>query len=271
MRTRLIMGMTIALLALGACKRESSGGSLDASANPDAALNVDAAPGADASLGVDSGVLPDADVNACAAEVAALGAEIYADLGGCSAVVRLDHGTLEILGYQLLCGSYAQVTEADARAAAQTATGFGASGTMLNNVPPDGPYVFYVSPGDFGGASAVSGDTGLALFGGSIVWSGAGEITYPATWRSAPELGSGCAPSGGAGVALGYDLVAGTPLSSPEVDAAVAVVADTALMQAFWGGGYVFTTVVLRYPRTVGVFDPNTAEWVVLLSGGWLE
>ncbi len=31
------------------------------------------------------------------------------------------------------------------------------------------------------------------------------------------------------------------------------------------------SSVVLRYPRTVGAFDPNSAEWVVLVSGGWLE
>jgi hypothetical protein len=270
MRAPIVIGMTIALLTLGTCERESPGGITDASANADAAVVADAAPGDDATLGVDSGVAPDADVNACADEIAALAGEIYADLWGCSAVVRLDYSR-EILGYQLICGNYAQVTEADARAAAQTATGYGASATMLNSVPPDGPYVFYVSPTDFGGASAVSSDTGLALFGGSIVWDGAGDITYPTTWRPAAELASGCAHSGGAGVALGYDLVFGGPLSSPEVDAAVAVVADTALMQAFWGGGYVFTTVVLRYPRSVGFFDPNTAEWVVILSGGWLE
>lgn len=118
----------------------------------------------------------------------------------------------------------------------------------------------------------MSGDTGLALFGGSIHWMGEGDITYPATWRPAAELASGCEASGGPGVSSGYDLAAdGAPLSTAEVDAAVAVVADTALMRAFWGGGYVFTTVVLRYPRTVGAFDPTTAEWVVLLSGGWLE
>jgi len=29
--------------------------------------------------------------------------------------------------------------------------------------------------------------------------------------------------------------------------------------------------VVLRYPRSVGMFDPTTAEWVVIVSGGWLE
>lgn len=38
-----------------------------------------------------------------------------------------------------------------------------------------------------------------------------------------------------------------------------------------WYGGYVFGATVLRYPRTVGAFDPTTAEWIVLLNGGWLE
>ncbi|PKN36182.1 MAG: hypothetical protein CVU63_17550 [Deltaproteobacteria bacterium HGW-Deltaproteobacteria-20] len=26
-----------------------------------------------------------------------------------------------------------------------------------------------------------------------------------------------------------------------------------------------------RYPRTVGDFDPSTAEWVVSIQSGWLE
>lgn len=38
-----------------------------------------------------------------------------------------------------------------------------------------------------------------------------------------------------------------------------------------WQGGYVFDAVVLSYPRSGGVFDPGSAEWVVLLASGWLE
>jgi hypothetical protein len=52
---------------------------------------------------------------------------------------------------------------------------------------------------------------------------------------------------------------------------AAEVVLATALPAAFarWGG--VLDTVVLLYPRSVGVFNPTTAEYIVLLNAGWLE
>jgi hypothetical protein len=36
-------------------------------------------------------------------------------------------------------------------------------------------------------------------------------------------------------------------------------------------GGYPFDAAVLLCPRTVGDFDPSTAEWVVSIQSGWLE
>ena len=56
-----------------------------------------------------------------------------------------------------------------------------------------------------------------------------------------------------------------------DVDAALAVVWQTALPEGLWQGGYVFDAAVLLYPRTVGAFDPATAEWVALVNSGWLE
>lgn len=208
---------------------------------------------------------------ACADATAALAAELYAALGACSVVVRLDYQTLEGLGFQMMCGSYASVDESEARATAQADTGYGQAGVMLNPKNPEDAFVFYESPGDFGGASVVSTDTGLTVFGGSIVWDGAGDITFPSGWRPPEQLGFGCAPSGGIPTSRGYDLISGSALESAAVAAAVDVVAQTALPEAMWSGGYVFDAVVLAYPRSVGVFDPNTAEWIVIVNSGWLE
>ncbi|MBZ0121321.1 MAG: hypothetical protein K8H88_30270 [Sandaracinaceae bacterium] len=195
------------------------------------------------------------------------------NIGGraCTVVVRLDYTTRDILGYHVVCGSYASVDEPAARSAAQSATGFGGAGAMLNEPSPSDDYVFYESPGDFGGAAAVSARTGQAVFGGGIVWLGHGDITHPTTWRPAAELGSGCDPSGGITTRRGWDLRGGTALSAADVDAAVSVVLGTAVPAALWRGGYVFDSVVLLYPRGVGAFDPSTAEWIVLVNGGWLE
>ncbi|MBW2276159.1 MAG: hypothetical protein JRF63_01635 [Deltaproteobacteria bacterium] len=142
---------------------------------------------------------------------------------------------------------------------------------MLNDPSPEDEYVFYDPPGDFGGCSAVSAETGLSVFGGSIIWGGSGEITYPDSWRSPLELGEECSTPSGVFPTQGYDLVGGTALDADSVSAAIAVVSQTAVPAAFLVGGYNFNVVVLRYPRTVGVFDPTTAEWIVLWNGGWLE
>jgi len=65
----------------------------------------------------------------------------------------------------------------------------------------------------------------------------------------------------------GYSEVAGDA-NADSVSAAEAVVADTAVPAAFTLGGNILDVVVLRYPRTMGMFDPSTAEWIVLFSGG---
>lgn len=191
----------------------------------------------------------------------------------CSTVVRLDYESLDILGFQIICGSYAQVNETKARQTAQTDTGYGSAGSMLSPPNPEDAYVFYEAPGDFGGAAVVNARNGLSVFGGSIVWSGTGEITYPSTWRPAEELGPDCTPTVNAlpPTARGYDLDAGAPLDSADVEDPLSAAWVTALPDGLWQVGYVFDAVVVMYPRTVGMFDPASAEWIVMLNSGWLE
>ena len=66
----------------------------------------------------------------------------------------------------------------------------------------------------------------------------------------------------------GSRLVTGDTLDPSLVNAAVA---DTAVPAAFWADGCLFDIVVLRYPRNVGVFDPSSAQWIVVVNGGWLD
>ncbi len=212
---------------------------------------------------------PDAS-SACTAATAALAATMYAKPQAFTVTVRLDHDSLAPLGYSIAPGPYNAPDETAARAEATKTTGHG-SGPLLGGPAPEDAWIFYQSPGDFGGVGVVSARTGLAAFGGSIVWDGAGDITWPTAWSPASELAGGCPPSGDLGASRGFDLVTGDVLSATDVSAALAVVADTALPAAMWQGGYAFDAVVLRYPRSVGVFDPATAEWIVVLSGGWLE
>ena len=205
----------------------------------------------------------------CSGAIEALSAELYASPQACNVVVRLDYSTRMLLGYQVFCGPFASVTEETARTAALRDAMH--EGVALNPPSPEDAYVFYQAPGDFGGMAAVSAGTGLTLFGGSIVWDGHGDITYPTSFRDPGLLGSDCPILRPAPSKRGYDLRSGTALPAVDVDAALAVVDATAAPGAFWDGGYLFDAVVILYPRTVGAFDPSTAEWVVILGGGWLE
>jgi hypothetical protein len=249
----------------GACGGRSPGGSVDAAEpSPDAdPLAPDAAPPDPPDAG------PSFDGSAaCETQIAPIGAEMYTTIGSCTVVVRLEFQSFSPIGWQLVCAPYGLVDEPTARANAQGDTGFGSTANLLSPAPPSDEWVFHIAPSDFGGAAAVSARTGRTVFGGSIVWDGAGDIVYPTEWRAPPTLG--CADQGPI-QATGYDLENAGPVSPDDVDAALSAVRSTPFPAALWTGGYVFDAVVLRYPRTVGEFNPTTAEWVVLLNGGWLE
>jgi hypothetical protein len=186
-------------------------------------------------------------------------------------VVRLSHQTREILGFQVIAGKYHAPTEQEAKATAQADTGFGDTSRALHTPNPSDEYVWYETPGDLGGVGVVSARTGLAVFGGGIVWDGAGEISYPKTWRPVAELGPGCRANVDPRPSHGFDLISGHTLAQTDVEAALDVVKRTALPDSIASGGSWFDSVVLRYPRTVGGFNATTAEWIVLVNGGWLE
>jgi hypothetical protein len=208
---------------------------------------------------------------ACASATDAIATEITKAIGSCTFVVRLGYGSYHPLAWDMACGPYAQVDEAKARTIANEATGFGLAGTLIG----DGSdlFVFYESPGDFGGVAAVNAATGLPAFGGGIIWSGAGMISYPKSWRDVAGLGYPCEGAiSDAPTAAGYDLVGGgKALDQAETDIATKVVWSTAIGRAIEKTHYVFDASVLLYPRTVGAFDPSTAEYVVLVTTGWLE
>lgn len=193
----------------------------------------------------------------------------------CTAIVRLDYTTRDPLGFQIICGGIPSggVTEASARATAQADTGFGQMGQFISGPAPQDHYVFVQNPSDFGGVAAVSAKSGMSVFGGGIVWDGKGDITYPKTWQPTSDLGLGCGPQASAPPpARGFDLPNGALLPGADVDMAVAVAWDTALADGFGNAGHmVHDALVLKYPRTVGGFDPAAAEWIVLFNSGLLD
>jgi len=215
----------------------------------------------------------------CEALTTGLTAELAMELGPnartgtCTAVVRLDYTSLAVLGHTFVCGPYGGVTEAMARARADAdatfpeAQGAGHGQLLLDGGTAGAEWIFYQSPSDFGGASAVSARSGLTVFAGSIVWAGTGNLMVPDRWNTT-ALGRGCAP---VTVPIrGFDLRSGAPLATDQSNAAARVVLESALPPAMTKFGGVFDAIVLLYPRTVGSFDPKRAEYIVLLNGGAL-
>jgi hypothetical protein len=203
----------------------------------------------------------------CGDATAAIGAEI-AKFASCTAVVRLRHGSLVPLGWQLVCGEYGATSEESARAIAEEVTGFGAGGALLGGKAPADEWVFWDEPLDLGGVGVVSARSPFAVFGGGVIWDGQGEITHPLEWRDAAELGFACANSTPQVPARGLHLASGEPLSPGELEPALSAVYASALPAGLAAAHDVFDALVLLYPPRVGVLDPAVAEYVVLLNSG---
>lgn len=220
--------------------------------------------GAGGDVAFDGGGSPDAPSD-CAAIAASIASETQLS-GTCTAVVRLDYATLRNIAHTFVCGTYRSIDEATARKTASP-DGFFVNSTNLSGSSPEDEWVFLVSPSDFGGAAAVSARSGIAVFVGSIVSAGRGDITIPSRWYTS-DLGSGCASPASVPV-RSFDLSGGQ--ATARMREAADTVLGTALPSAFGQWGHVFDVVVLLYPRAVGMFDPSHAEYIVLVNAGWLE
>jgi len=204
----------------------------------------------------------------CRGKTTTLASEYSA--GSCTAIVRLDYLTLKQLGHAFVCGGASSLNEAQARATASADvelpyTSDIGEGDLLSGSSPNDAWVFYQSPGDFGGVAAVSAVSGLTVFAGSIVWSGTGEAAYPKDWSST-DLGTECYAEEPPIPVRGFDLSENGKLANAAQIAEP--VLRSALIPAFKAkGGHAETALVLLYPRTVGAFDPTVAEYVVLVNG----
>jgi hypothetical protein len=191
----------------------------------------------------------------------------------CTAVVRVDYTGMFVKAWQFVCGGFAQLDEAKARSMAQAETGFGQAGTLLSGPAPADAWVFLEAPSDFGGVGVVSARSARSVFGGSIVWAGSGELTFPKQpWNPGVLLGGAQCSSQMLPTWRGFDLGAGPAhYSSAGAGKALTVATSNALLLGISHMQYVTDAVVLLYPRSVGDFNPATAEWIVLINSQWLE
>lgn len=185
----------------------------------------------------------------------------------CTAVVRLDYQSHIAMGYQMFCGDPADVSLESAAARALADAGRGSVSESVELPEGLDHFLFYRSASDFGGVSVVSALTGLTTFGGSIVFDGQGGLTYPEVWSSAVELVSGCSFDLDGIPQAGVDLRDGSPIDDVDYATALDAAVGTGLAGSLHEMLAVTDVLVLLYPRSVGAFDPSSAEWVVMFNG----
>lgn len=185
-------------------------------------------------------------------------AEEQANGNSCGLTLRFTYETAEFLGWQLRC---VPPTPDLSLAEAQMMSAW--PGTDQSTT--EDAYVLYTEPGDFGGLTYVSKRSGL-LFEGSIVWDGMGDIDYPDELEDPLMLGTGCADTQPpqAVELWPYNFIEGDHHVLPdEADPIIDAVWDTAVFYTVTSGT---TIAVIAYPRTVGAFAPDVAEFVVIID-----
>jgi hypothetical protein len=226
---------------------------------------------------VDDGLLVDVPeeeiVDTCEESTEALVGEIArSEPRSCTAVIRLDFLTRTIKAYALFCSDPMEVSEESARSVAVEDVVLEmpyydfTTAEMLNDPDPQDAYIFYQPPWDFGGLAVVSPYTGLTVFGGSMMWMGTGAIAYPTEWLSSSHIGAGCPPSAALEPVTYYPLECEFSVPDPDLDSTLEIVAGTAMPAAMASAGEIDSVVVICYPRRLGMFVPEQAEWLVLLN-----
>lgn len=189
----------------------------------------------------------------------------------CTSLVRLDYQTREIKSVKIACAPAEEVTPVRAREMAERVTGIGAEAQLVAGLAPSDQYVFWEPPSDRGGVSVVSARNGLVVFGGQILWNAPGEVLHPVAFNHPASIGRECGSSAPMPAARGLSLVTLDELSADDVQAALSAVWATALPDGLARGTTLLDAMVLLYPPQVGGFDPEVAEWLVMINSGTPE
>lgn len=120
--------------------------------------------------------------------------------------------------------------------------------------------VLLMRPSDFGGVAVCDRCSGRVLFAGSVVWNGRGQQLYPVDPIASYALQR---TSDQAASPRRID-VAGYGGDQEDGLAAWDSVLELNLVKELASAPY--SVLVYLYPRTVGAFDPVTADWVIFLQ-----
>jgi len=121
--------------------------------------------------------------------------------------------------------------------------------------------LFDLSPSDFGGFFLYHRCSGLLVFAGSIVWNGTGKQFFP-----------------GEEIDLNYLEINSDEIENPKtiqvVSPEVAVSTEDGIEAFNYAKKYNFVkdysnrnyhVLIIAYAKRVGFFDPNYAEWIIIL------
>jgi hypothetical protein len=229
---------------------------------------------------VDSGVdapLPDVrpdTIEEAACTKAATPISKLLTAGYCTTLVRLSTIDLSVRGWTVDCGPLEVATEAEAREVFRPYAGEYSPVESYLSVGPTGgtdDWVFYHSPGDFGGLGIVARATSHLVFAGALSWSALGSVRQPTTFHSAAEAPSVCAPR---------SITEYTPLNpgGGAVDAAeiarVLLALDaTPVRRGIEGAGHAIVHTLLVYFPVDGAPEsgPPKNEWLVVMDSGLLD
>lgn len=124
--------------------------------------------------------------------------------------------------------------------------------------------ILEIEPTDFGGFAVSHHCSGAVIFAGSIIWTGTGEQFYPANPIASDALIRHRAPITSPQRIDITNGPAAPPADEKSGLAAWHAVQDLKLVQELAASPY--DVLVYLYPKTVGMFDPNSAEWVIFVQ-----
>jgi hypothetical protein len=124
--------------------------------------------------------------------------------------------------------------------------------------------VLEIPPGDFGGFAVLNRCSGLVIFAGSILWMGKGEQFFPANPINPGLLAH---KKTSINSPQRVDVIFGPYVGLVEKESALSAwdsIQDLNIVQDLAVSPY--DVLVYLYPRTVGMFNPADAEWVIFLQ-----
>lgn len=129
----------------------------------------------------------------------------------------------------------------------------------------------YNSPGDFGDITLFYEEVNDTIFSGTIVWNGEGEMTYPESMETASSFSTGATLAMPPLSDFNYIDYMSENSEQPivqEVDyeAIWDAIDDLDKVAEYRASNPNAKIQVMLYARSVGVFVPHVADWIVIIK-----